>query len=273
MAYPDDFIPELWSTALLDTLDKSLVLANLVNTDYQGNISRVGDTVHIQKPGSISVGTYSGSITYAAPTSTTSTLTISEDQYFAFKVDDLDELQSNVDLLRAYTDRAAYAMADAIDTDIAAEYANAGLTGVSLNVGTDDHYDKLVEAGQQLDEANVPRMGRFYVVSPKGYADLLKNSNFIHATTEGDRILRTGEIGTIAGFTVYMSNNLVNTTTNTYAYLYGTRAAITHARQLTGAPEAIRREDEFEWGIRGRLAWGNLVVQPNALGVMTADET
>lgn len=273
MAYPDDFIPELWAVPLLDTLDKNLVLANLVNTDYQGQIRQVGDTVRIQKPGNITVNTYSGSISWETPTSSTLSLIINTDKYFAFSVDDLDEVQSNVNLLRSYTDRAAFALRDEIDQAIAAEYANAGLTDITLDVGTDDFYDKLVLAGQQLDEANVPRVGRWVVVTPKGYADLLQNSNFIHATVEGDRILRTGEIGTIAGFTVYMSNNLVTTTTNTYKYIYGTNIAITHARQLTGQPEAIRREDEFEIGIRGRLAWGNKTVQPNALGTITADET
>lgn len=274
IAYADDFIPELWATPLLDTLDKSLVLAGLVNTNYQGLIQNVGDTVRIQKPGAINVGAYTqgSNVTWQAPTSSTQSLVINNDQYFAFSVDDLDALQSNVSLLRAYTDRAAYSLADAIDQDIAAEYTNAGLTDITATLGTDDLYDKFVDAGRQLDEANVPRMGRWVVVTPKGYAQLLKNTNFIHATVEGDRILRTGEIGTIAGFTVFMSNNLVTTTTNVYKYMYGTRDGITHARQLTGGPEAIRREDVFEIGIRGRLAWGNKVVQSTALGTITATE-
>lgn len=269
----DNFIPELWETALLDTLDKQLVLANLVNTDYQGRITAVGDTVRIQKVGSVTVSDYTGSLSWESPSSSQVVLTIDNDKAFSFKVDDLDRVQANVDLLRSYTDRAAYAMADEIDQDIAAEYANAGLSDINLDVGSDDFYDKVVEAGQQLDEANVPRMGRWIVVSPKGYADLLKNENFIHATAGGDQILRTGQMGSISGFTVFMSNNLVNTTASTYAYMYGTRIAITHARQLTGAPEAIRLEDSFDTGIRGRLAWGNKVVQANALGTILADET
>ena len=269
----NNFIPELWSTALLDTLDKGLVLAGLVNTDYQGNITGQGDTVHVNKVGSVTVAAYTGSLTWQSPSSSQVTLTIDNDYSFSFKVDDLDRVQANVDLLSQYTSRAAYAIADTIDQDIAAEYANAGLADINLDVGTDDFYVKLVTAAQQLDEANVPRMGRWVAVTPKGYANLLQNSNFIHATTGGDRVLATGEIGTIAGFTVFMSNNLVTTTTSTYQYMYGTRAAITHARQLTAAPEAIRLEDSFDTGVRGRIAWGNKVVQANALGAIVADET
>lgn len=270
----NDFIPELWSTALLDTLDKSLVLGNLVNRDYQGEIARVGDTVRIQKPGNLSVSAYSGSaITWAAPTSSQVVLTINKDKYFAFTVDDLDEVQSNVSLLRAYTDRAAYAMADQIDQDLAAEYANAGLTDITATLGTHDMYDKLVDAGRQLDEQNVPRTGRWVVVTPKGYADFLKNDSFIHATAAGDRVLRTGEVGSIAGFTVFMSNNLTSTTTNVYKYMYGTRQAITLAAQLVGQPEAVRLEDKFETGIRGRAAYGIKTVESNALGTLTVTES
>ncbi len=34
------FIPALWSARLLDHLDKNLVLGNLVNRDYEGEIKK-----------------------------------------------------------------------------------------------------------------------------------------------------------------------------------------------------------------------------------------
>lgn len=268
-----NFVPEIWSARLIANLDKSLVLAGLCNTDWQGEITQRGDTVHINKVGSITVSAYTGSITYEDPSSTTLSLAIDNDYAYSFAVDDLDAVQANIRLVDEYMRRAAYAMADQVDGDIAAEYANAGLTDITATLASDDMYVKLVDAAEHLDTANVPRSGRWVVVTPKGYAALLKNSNFIHATVSGDQVLRNGQIGTMAGFTVYQSNNLVTTTTNVYKYMYGTRDAITHARQLTGNPEAVRLESSFKTGVRGRLAWGNKVVQANALGTITATQS
>ena len=267
-----NFIPELWSARLLANFDKNLVLAGLCNTDWEGEIQDKGDTVHIQRPGAITAKSYGGSVTYETPTSDTRSLVVDQDDYYAFAVDDADRVQANVDLVDRYTERAAYSLADSLDQYLASLYTAAGLTDITLDVGTDDAYDKLVTAGQQLDEENIPRVGRWVAVTPRGYADLLQNDKFIHATQSGDDVIATGRVGQAAGFDVFMSNNLVNSSTTFYKYLYGTRDAVTYARQLLGAPEAIRREGAFEDAIRGRMVYGAKAVESKALGTITADE-
>ena len=154
-----NFIPELWSTQVLTAFRKSHVFANLVNRNYEGTIANAGDTVKITTPAAITVGAYSGTVSYQTPTSAQQSLLIDQDVYWAFELDDADQAQANVDLMRAYTDEAAYSLAQYVDNDLAGLYTAAGLTSISLDVGTDDHWDKLVLAAQQLDEANVPRQG------------------------------------------------------------------------------------------------------------------
>jgi hypothetical protein len=267
-----NFIPELWSTQILTAFRKNHVFANLVNRNYEGEIRNSGDTVKITTPAAITVGAYSGTVSYQTPTSAQQSLLIDQDVYWAFDLDDADRAQANVDLMQAYTLEAAYSLAQHVDDDLAGLYTGAGLTSISLDVGSDDHWDKLVLAAQQLDEANVPREGRWYVVTPKGYADLLKTTEFVHSTVNGDRAIAMGEVGEAAGFRVFKSNNLTNTTASTYAYMYGHTSAITWAGQLAGT-EAIRRDTAFSDGIRGRLVYGRKVVRPSALGVVLADET
>ena len=112
MAYPDDFIPEIWSTSILDNLKKALVLPNIVDLTYAGDIANVGDTVRIQGPTQLTAATYTDgvtTVTYGNPSSTTRSLVIDKDYYVSFGVDDLDEVQSNVDLLTLYTRESAYA--------------------------------------------------------------------------------------------------------------------------------------------------------------------
>jgi hypothetical protein len=118
----------------------------------------------------------------------------------------------------------------------------------------------------------VPRTGRWAVVTPAGYAALLSDTKFTQASDLGDRVIQDGALGRVAGFDVFVSNNIVNPGTTVHKYLYGTPDAITYARQLLGEPEAIRREGRIEDAVRGRFAYGAVVVEPTALGTISATE-
>ena len=270
-----NFIPQIWSARLLENLDNALVIAGLANTRWEGEIRDVGDRVRIQRPNNVAVRDYPavGPIVYDDPTSTTRTLIVDQDRYWAITFDDLDRVQANIDLVNEYTQRAAYAVADDMDSFLALSYLNAGIT-LPMASG-DNFYTVAVEAGQRLDENNVPRAGRWLLVTPAGHAKLLGTDLFTQASDLGDQTVVSGTIGRIAGFDVLMSNNVVIVpgTPDIAQYMFGTRDAITFARQLLGQPEALRSEDRFEDRVRGRMAYGSLVVEPQALGVIEADET
>jgi len=273
MAYPDDFIPELWSARVLDTLDENLVFPMLFRNDYQGEVANVGDTVHIQKFTDVTANAYSGTVTYATPASSTVTLSINQDVYAAVNVDDLDQVQSNVSLLNGYADRIAFSLASQVDTYLAGLYASSSLTAIAWDVGTTDAWTVVTTAMQQLDEANVPFENRWLVVRPKGYVNLLRNSSFIASDTEvGAGRVTSGRVGTIAGFDVFISNNIANTTGNFYKYIYGHGMGVQHAIQMLQI-ESVKRDAIFATGIRGRIAFGAVAAQPTAYGDITADET
>ena len=61
------FIPQIWSARLLDKLSNELVYGNLVNRDYEGEISQAGDTVHINSFGAITVKKYTKNSEIDAP--------------------------------------------------------------------------------------------------------------------------------------------------------------------------------------------------------------
>jgi len=56
----DGFIPQIWTARLLAALQKALVFGqpNVVNRDYEGEISQKGDTVNIGGIGAITVKEY-----------------------------------------------------------------------------------------------------------------------------------------------------------------------------------------------------------------------
>jgi len=265
-----NFIPTIWSARLLANLDKALVYGSLVDRSYEGEV-RFGNTLRLNRPDNITVGNYTGTVTYQTPTSTQQTLTINQQRYFAFKVDDIARVQSNVDLVDAYSQRAAYALADSVDQYIASLYTGAGAGTVALDItaATPKVYEAFVELGRLLDEKNVPRQGRWVVVSPRIYAALLRDQNFVRSTETGQQMLLTGAVGQVAGFSVFVSNNVpvVTGATTQHKCLAGVNTAIVFAGNVEKV-ESIRLPNEFATGVRGLYVFGASVVEPNALAVL-----
>lgn len=274
------FIPTIWEARLLAHLDKALVYGNLVNRDYEGDIRQQGDTVKINQIGNITVKDYKKGtdIEIDDVDGTPTTLTISQNKYFAFKVEDVDAAQANVNLVDAAMARASYGMRDVVDQYIAGFYKNAGVTTglgddttpLSITSAT-KAYESLVDLKGALDDENVPADGRFVVVPSQFYGYMLKDARFVSAgTTKTDTVLANGYIGQAAGFQIYQSNNVPNTEGAKYKILAGTRAAISFAQQVTST-EALRMEKAFSDMVRGQLVYGAAVVQPKALACMTAN--
>jgi N4-gp56 family major capsid protein len=265
-----NFIPAIWSARLLANLDKALVYGNLVDRSYEGEV-RFGNTLKLNRPDSITVGNYTGTVTYQTPTSTPRTLTIDQQRYFAFKVDDISRVQANVDLVDTYSQRAAYALADSVDQYIASLYpaAGAGIATLDITTTTPKVYEAFVELGQLLDEKNVPRQERWVVVSPKVYAALLKDQNFVRSTETGQQMILTGAVGQVAGFSVFVSNNVpvVTGATTQHKCLAGVNMAIVFAGNVQEV-ESIRLPNEFATGVRGLYVFGASVVEPDALAVL-----
>lgn len=265
-----DFIPKLWSARLLANLDKKLVFRNAVNTDYEGEIARFGDSVVINQMGAVTIKDYTGA-DIAVPddvTGATQTLLIDQAKYFNFKVKDITKAQANVDLLDAAMARAAYAIADKVDQALAGLVTGAGTTVGTLlapiSITKDNAYDKLVDLGVTMDENNIPRVGRS-VVLPAWYIGLLsKDARF----TTNFSILENGVVegATVAGFQILMSNNIVKDTTDPLIYKVPamTDAAISYAGQVAET-EAYRPESNFADAVKGLYVYGHKVVEPSAL--------
>lgn len=277
-----NFIPQIWSSRLLAHLDKNHVYANLVNRNYEGDISDFGDTVKINQIGAITIKDYTKNTDIADAedlTGAQKTLTINQAKYFNFQIDDIENAQTKPKVMDGAMQRAAYGLSDAADMYIASLQASAGLTigndGAPIEVGTVsgsvNAYETLVDMAIKMDEANVPTQGRWVVVPPWYHGLLRKDERFVHATEMGDNVLRTGLIGEAAGFAVYKSNNVPNTGGNSkFKILGGHPEAITFAEQIVKT-EAYRMEKRFSDAVKGLHVYGAVVQQPKALCVLTAN--
>ena len=92
----NSFIPTLWADTLLAATRRDLVFGNLVNRDYEGQISRVGDTVKINGIGDITIFNYTKDTPLPSPQALSdaqTVLTITQAKAFNFEVDDVDAAQ------------------------------------------------------------------------------------------------------------------------------------------------------------------------------------
>lgn len=283
--YSGNFIPEIWSGKLIENFYDATVLAAIANTDYEGEIRQHGDTVNIRTTPEITIKTYVKGQTLSVenPDKPKLQLVIDKGEYFACIEDDVDKVQSDINLMDQWSKDASERMKIKIDqrvlTDILPDIsalnkgANAGrisgdidlgTTGSALAIDKTNVIDLIVDMGTVLDEANAPEQDRFLVI-PAKMAGYIKRSDLKDASLTGDSMtpLRNGRLGMIDRFTLYVSHNL-SVSSGKFSLVAGHKMGFTFASQMTNM-ETIRSETTFGNIIRGLQVYGYKVVKPEAL--------
>lgn len=289
--YSGNFIPEIWSGKLIENFYDTTVLAAISNTDYEGEIKGQGDTVNIRTQPNITIRDYvkGQNLVVENPDKPKLQLLIDKGEYFACVEDDIDKVQSDVNLMDMWSKDASEQMKIKIDqrvlTDILPDVAAtnkgtaAGRISGAFNLGssvspltvtkdgassTTSVTELIVDMGTVLDENNCPESGRFLVI-PARMAGLIKKSELKDASLAGDSqsVMRNGRLGMIDRFTIYVSHNL-NVSSGKFSIIGGTKMGLTFASQMTEM-ETIRSESTFGDIIRGLQVYGYKVVKPEAL--------
>jgi len=271
-----NFISEVWSKKLLKVFNKTVVMGNLVNRDFEGDIQSAGDVVHVRTFGNVTINDYTRDMTIAfqALTDPMVDLTIDQQKYFAFKVDDMDKAQADVNIMEGYAARAAIAIRDVVDSRLIGHYADVDAGNV---IGTDlapitltssNIYSYITQLGEILDEDNIPSEGRNLVITPKFKTMLLQSTEFTRATSLGDNVIQNGYIGNVAGFAVHVTTNnpAVSGVVNLMAF---TPDYISFASQVSKV-ETVRPYNMFADAVKGLYLYGSKVMLPKAGAVLKA---
>ncbi len=265
-----NFIPEMWHSAVLVPLRKNLVHASLVTREYEKELKQ-GDTLRLSEIGAVTVNSYTknGTISWENLDSAQKSLLIDQQDYFAVKLDDIDKVQANVDLMASFGAEASYTMADTIDQHLSGLYTQAGDSVTALTVTAGNVLKNLSNMQLELDEANVPTGGRYIVVPPWYNQHLvLAASGAVSATatvkTTDDGALVNGYVGQLFGFNILMSNN-VNNNGTVWNMMAFNRSAIAHVMQITEVTYFDKFEDTQGSGVRGFYVYGSKVVKPEAM--------
>ena len=312
-SYSGAFIPTLWSGKLLAKFYQNTMLSEIANTDYEGELKNQGDTIRIRLAPSITISDYTagaGLGTAEVPTPIFQDMQINKAKSFNVQVNDVLAYQSDMNLMNMFTEDAAKQMKIAIENEVffnsfvtegpaaANEGATAGAISAAYNLGTDtapvdqatpeNVLKCILRMSTVLDEQNVPEDGRFLVITPYD-RHLLMQSSIAQAYFTGDQssTIRTGKIGMLDRFSVYVSNllprgaagkALVPGLTATSAggaltdakarrlMVAGTKAATSFAMTVNKT-EPLRNQSDFGDIVRGLAVYGRKVVKPQALVV------
>jgi hypothetical protein len=146
------------------------------------------------------------------------------------------------------------------------------------NTNPADFYTKVVlPLRVKLDEALVPKTGRYLVVPPWAEALLDQTQAFVSvATQQQQQVFAEGYIGRVAKFDVYTSNNSILFDTAGAAVASGAGGgwvvqaghpmAITFAEQIVQT-EALRLQTTFADAVRGLHCYGGKLVRPDHIAV------
>lgn len=311
-SYSGAFIPTLWSGKLLAKFYQNTILSEITNTDYEGELKNQGDTVRIRLAPSISIQDYTAgqSLNYEVPEPIFQDMQVNKGKYFGVQVNDVLAYQADMDLMNMFTEDAAKQLKISIENEVffnsfvtegpatANEGATAGAISASYNLGTDiapidqstaeNVLNAILRMASVLDEQNVPEDGRFLIISPYD-RHLLMQSNIAQAYFTGDNAstIRTGKIGQLDRFSVYVSNLLPKgeagkalvsglDATSGGATLTDAKArrlmvaGTTHATSFAmtvDKTEPLRNQTDFGDIVRGLAVYGRKVIKPEALVV------
>lgn len=279
-----DFIRIDFSAKVQTLFDHECVAMDCVNRDWEGEIENGGDIVTIRGFGDITWSNYvpdSTTVTYSTLAESSLDLVVDQMKYCAFKLDDVDAHQVDIDVLDGYGERAGISGRDLVDSHLLTGMAaavpadnvmGAATLGSVIQLTKDNIYPVFCDLFAILQDSKVfgaTKQRPFVVINPQIYSLMKQAPEFTKASDLGDDVVRNGVIGEFAGFEVKNTTNnpLVAASGGNDAYynvLAGVNLAYSFAMQINEMEE-VRLEGQFADGMRGLMVYGSKAVAPQGL--------
>ena len=149
---------------------------------------------------------------------------------------------------------------------------------IGFGTGEVDPLNQMSLAAKELDEANAPEDGRWFVAAPEWYNQLANTSSKLLSVdfNAGQGSIRNGLVasGLLRGFQMYKSNNLPTNDLSgatpagagdapmaLFGHISGTSAA-----SSMNKVETVRDTGTFSDIVRGLMVWGRKVLRPEITG-------
>lgn len=247
-----EFDETLWRPRL-DFLLSNTIAHTCTNQNYEGEIRNQGDKVKLPD---------------------NQNLTIDQKKFFACKVNDVEQVQSNTDIMDAHLMNARKAITEVEETYLLSQHNTVDTENIigsefePIELEKRNIYQHFVKLALCLKNNNVDfnKKRPWVIINPWIESYLLQSTEFIGARNIADETIRQDAIGRIASMDVLVSTNLTAVDGKFYV-LAGTNEAITFASQLAKI-ESLRDKDSFSDLVRGLYLYDAKTVQPKALAKM-----
>lgn len=245
-----NFIPQIWEARLMAKFHERSVgqLITTAPTKIEGN------KIIFNKVSDIALKDYEGSVSFDDLTTSKVELPMDVKKYWAFKVDDVDAVQSAGELIDPHVAEAGFGLQEATDKLILDEALKTSHT-----VEGEKAYDVIVKANTQLNKNRVPKSERYVIVNAEALEELHLDPRF----TANYTILENGVIegAKINGAQLVFSEELNG---GEFAIVALHKSAIGFGKQLEET-EAMRLQNAFADGVRGLQVCGVKTLREEAV--------
>ncbi len=255
-------IPQIWAQESLENLFANMVMANLVHRDFEGEFAAKGDTVNTRRPGTFEAKDMGASIIIQDATSQNVPVKLDKWKEVSFALSDKDLTLAMNDLIPIYVAPAMEAIAQQIDKDLLALYAD--ITASVGTAGTDADKALVLAARLALNEAKVPMRDRRLVLAAKDENALVGLPEFSSAEKVGDNgtAMREASLGRIFGLDTFLDQNVITTgatpvSTHNLAFHKNAFALVTRplAKPVEGTGANVSVVNYKGIGLRVAIAW------------------
>ena len=247
-----NFIPSIWEARLLAKFHERSV-ADIITT---APTKIEGNKIIFNHVSDVTINPYTGKVNFEDLSTSKVELTLDHKNYWAFKVDDVDAVQSAGELIDPHVQEAGYGLQEATDKYVLDE---ALKTSNAVTKGELKAYDVIVKCNTELNKKKVPKAERFAVIN----AEVLEELNLDTRFTANYTILENGIIegGDINGTKIKFSEELNE---GNYAIVALHKSAIGYGKQLEET-EAMRLQSSFADGVRGLQVDGVKTLREDAI--------
>ena len=267
----NSFKPVVWSSSLIQSLEKITSLRKHCNFEYQKDTKNAKE-VKILNANRPSVHRYVPGTALERESATDGEKTLKLDQYFYYnyEVEDIDQAQSVPGLMEALSDEAAQALSlegdkyvgQVIKTAISEGkvHASSVITMTKTNAisSVEDGFVYLYENDCRVND-------NYYLeLSPKVYS--LFKQNLTETSTNNPEILKKGAVGKYNNAFVCIENCLPEED-GAVLNILRTDKAVAFAEQINEV-EKYRPDDAFADAVKALYVFGAKVIRPEEIYVM-----
>ncbi len=211
---------ERWSSLVDAKLRQMLVTRDnyIFNTNYEGN-PKAGKVKIPVRDTEVETKDYDKAkgIDPAAGTTTYMDLDIDQDKAVNELIDGFDAAAVPDNIIADRLDSAGYSLALEMDKksiNVLETTSGVNVSATKTAATETTAYKEVLAARTYLSKKGVPQDGRWLIVSPDFMAVLMMDDHFIRQGDLSQQMKNAGAVGSVAGFAVYESNNLMvdNTT-------------------------------------------------------------